>query len=183
MKRIALLGLVALLAACESNPAAPVDLSVRHHEAVADPSHTDHGADWQRFTIPIREPRVVACIGETVLLEGTIDFSVRTVVDGQGRQKIQMIQKSPNLYQTGLSSGTVWTATAAIENFIYHVEADNQLRMYQHAGVIQFHADRAGAPKLSLKHFVHVQLDANGQVRVERTTEDVLECHYTGQAK
>lgn len=104
------------------------------------------------------------------------------MVDGQGRRKVQLLQASPNLFQTGLTSGTVWTATAAIENFIYHVEADGHLRMYQHAGVIQFHADRAGAPNLSLKHFVHVQLDANGQVRVERTTEDVLECNYTGRA-
>ena len=183
MKRIALLGLVALLAACDStNPAAPVAAAPRMHAAPAAPTHGDHGAAWQRFSFPVREVRQVACLNEPVLLDGVIDMSVRTVVDGQGRRKIQIAQKATGISQRGLVSGTVWTATAAIENFTYHIQADGHLRMYQHTGVIQFHADRTGAPNLSLKHFVHVQLDANGEVRVERTTEDVLECHDNGPA-
>lgn len=174
MKRIALLGLVTLLAGCENagQPLAPQAAPLETAEA---------GAEWTRMDAPVIGLRPVECLAEPVLLQGVIDNAYRLVTNANGDYTVFIRQRGEGVTLTGISSGKVWTNVSGMEVFSFHFHADGTPKTYHHSGVIRFHGE-PGEPDIFLKHFYTTTVDANGNVRVSTETADVFECQFTGRA-
>lgn len=181
MKRIALAGLAVLLAGCGETAVQPLAPTARLHEAPGHEHVTDgsNGVEWQRFTYELNDVRTVECLSEPIRISGTVENAFKIHEKNDGSLDVQHLQKGPNVTITGLYSGFVWEPTAGVENFIHHINPDGHYQMYQHAGVLRYNGDQ-DHPNLYLKHFVHFQVAANGEVSVERTTTDIFECQNKG---
>lgn len=185
-----------LLAGCESEeyPVAPIQPDEQAHLApsgiaarMGATSFVEREVVTLNLTLPFG-PGVVPCVGERVNFSGDVPVRIHTTIDGRGGIHQMAFYSWKDVVATGVASGNTWHTTAAQElytTFNYALTdpfkpvptpaLEGEPAVFHHTGAIRFLSDTNG-PDLYVRHLVQAVVDPDGQVVLDKSLLELLEC-------
>lgn len=139
------------------------------------------------LTLPFG-PGVVPCAGERLNIAGPVAVRIHTTIDGRGRIHQVGYYDWKDVVATGLTSGDTWHTTAGLELYTtlnYELTEPFQPvptpvqtgdpAVFHHTGAIRFLSDADGTD-LYVRHVVQTVVGPDGDVSVDKTFFELLEC-------
>jgi hypothetical protein len=122
-------------------------------------------------TQPFTRLLMAPCLGEPVLLEGTVHVVLHTTVDANGDTRTTRHTQPMGITGVGLVSGTTYHATGVTERVTNAGSPPSEFTVVNNFNII----GEGEALNLLVHQLVHVTTNANGDVTAE-VEQDAVEC-------